>query len=467
MALTAREPFGTALKMLVTTPGFTLFERWWIGLEGSSLLWAQLPSMVASLAGIVAIYAVCRVHRFAVWISLFGAFIVTLSASTSVYASHVKPYDFDFLFTCLILILVHRALQNLGSRTVVLTAAATILGTWWSLSLAPVLVATWVVLGVAAYRRRCAVALVAVAGIISGTSLLAERFVLRSQITPALTSYWNGYFIRTSSPGQFIEDLARTSGRLVSSLTIARGFPGSFALGLPVLVFWVVLVVIGVRRTPMAVMTFGVAVLAEIAQLAPLGTQRTDIYLIPCLVLLIAGGVERAAGAIERSLGDQRARRILLAGIGGVGIVFIVAISAIKPANDSVFSDNGGLVAAHNAVEASFKSPGTLAVLLPNVEFQWAYYFDPSPVKIESSDESSTGFQVARLKGTAVAIGTTDQDLNRAAGSKTHEIVVVNTVLDAGANVGGNRCWRATWQRSFQSYYVVTSYLRTDSSCSG
>ena len=310
-------------------------------------------------------------------------------------------------------------------------------------------------------------ALVAVAGIISGTSLLAERFVLRSQITPALTSYWNGYFIRTSSPGQFIEDLARTSGRLVSSLTIARGFPGSFALGLPVLVFWVVLVVIGVRRTPMAVMTFGVAVLAEIAQLAPLGTQRTDIYLIPCLVLLIAGGVERAAGAIERSLGDQRAQRILLAGIGGVGIVFIVAISAIKPANDSVFSDNGGLVAAHNAVEASFKSPGTLAVLLPNVEFQWAYYFDPSPVKIESSDESSTGFQIARLKGTAVAIGTTDQDLNRAAGSKTHEIVVVNTVLDAGANVGGNRCWRATWQRSFQSYYVVTSYLRTDSSCSG
>ena len=60
VALTTRVPLGTAAKMVVTTPGFVLGERLWIGWFPHSVALDQLPTFLASVLGVVAVGRLAR-----------------------------------------------------------------------------------------------------------------------------------------------------------------------------------------------------------------------------------------------------------------------------------------------------------------------------------------------------------------------------------------------------------------------
>ena len=346
-ALPAKVPLSTANHMVTTTPAYSLALREWLQLSPGSTAWAQVPSFVAGLAGIVAIFALLRYFAFRQPLPWLGALLVAVGPITSTYSTRVKEYAADLLVACALLYLAEQwRRQPSVKRSIAITSVSS-LGLLLSAQTLLVTAGVGVLLVVAAliepHRRR------QVAGILGGialTGLFGEVLWFR-HIVPQLKLNWKakGYMLDLSSlhAAYFsIVHMLAGLGHGLTGLPIPFSFVGGEVLAGSVVlaaITGLVLVLIlfrpiwqtvkQFRQLPGPLFAAAVIVIGAfggaIIGATPLGGGRTDEVLYPAIILLLAGAlqplVDRAFTS-ETKLRHVRAAltAVLVAVLGSYGL---------------------------------------------------------------------------------------------------------------------------------------------------
>lgn len=385
VALTTRVPLGTAARMVVTTPGFVLAERVWIGWFPHTVTLDQLPTYVASVAGIVAVGRLARWWGLSAPAALVAAGLVAVASSDVVYATRVKPYAFDLLGACLVLWLAE-SVRRRGSTAAPWLAAASVVVCAFSLTPVPLVVGVWVALGVdALVRRRLSVRLVASGGA-TAACLAGLLLAVRGGISPRLRSSWDGYYLVATSVHGLVHSARTIVDGLVAGIGVTTpqlGVPGLGTLDRAAILVLFVLGLARWRRQLLGLAAVATAAVLSIPSLVPLGTGRTDAYLYPALAMLIAEGA---------SVGWQGLRRWLRP-----ALVVAVAASVVFAgllAADRVLHRPGYPGGNFSVVAAQLRDDlghGALVVIGGTARWPWSYY-DVAHVRIRSSDLYNNGY---------------------------------------------------------------------------
>ncbi len=95
-ALATEAGLFDALRMGVTTPGFELFLRFWLSFSRTTP-WAQIPALTAAVLTIAGVYVLARRLDCGRVAAAVAGGLLTLSPVNVLYATRVKPYQFDAL----------------------------------------------------------------------------------------------------------------------------------------------------------------------------------------------------------------------------------------------------------------------------------------------------------------------------------------------------------------------------------
>ena len=385
VALTTRVPLGTAARMVVTTPGFVLGERAWIGWVPHSVAMDQLPTYLASVAGIIAVGRLARWWGLSAPASLFAAGVIAVASSDVTYATRVKPYAFDLLGAVVILWLAEKVRRE-GARSAPWLAVASIVVCAFSLTPVPLVLTVWVALGVdAVIRRRLGVRL-ACSGAATAVGLGALWLAVRGDVSPTLRSSWDGYYLQLSSLHGLTHSARTIVDGLVAGVGVTTPALGPHGLGTIDRVAIMVLLVCGLvasRRQLLCIAALAGAAILSIPSLVPLGTGRTDAYLYPAVALLIAEGAALLWRVVRRAP-DQVAVTVLVAAVAFAG--FLGADRVLhRP------SYPGGNFAAVAAIVHRDLSSGELVVIGGTARWPWSYY-DVNHVRIRFSHLYNNGY---------------------------------------------------------------------------
>lgn len=385
VALTTRVPLGTAARMVVTTPGFVLAERVWIGWFPHSVPMEQLPTYLASVAGIVAVGRLAQWWGLSAPASLVAAGVIAVASSDVIYATRVKPYAFDLLGAVLVLWLVERVRRE-GDAAAPWLAAASIAVCAFSLTPVPLVLGVWVALGVdAAVRHRLGARLVA-AGAATALGLGALWLAVRGGVSTRLRASWHGYYLVVTSPHGLIHSVRQITNGLVAGIGVTTPAIGLHGLGTLDRVAIVILVACGLvawRRQLLCIAAIAGAVILSIPTLVPLGTGRTDAYLYPVLALLIAEGATVIWHVVRRAP-DKIALVVVAASIAFAGLLGADRVLH-RP------SYPGGNFAAVAALVRGDLKKGELVVIGGTARWPWAFY-DVHRVRIRFSDLYNNGY---------------------------------------------------------------------------
>lgn len=381
-ALAVEAELSEALRMGVTTPGFELFLRGWLSISRATT-WAQLPALAASILTIVGVYVVARRLGCARVAASAAGGVLVLSPMSILFATRVKPYQLDAFNTVVIiaaaLILARRpSSPGRWAALVVVSAGSAV----FSASTLAVSVGAVVWCGVVSVLRNepgarllgiaVPVAFLAVVGVYAT--------IVLGNVPPSLHASWSGNFVSVSSP----VELVRTTSEVVGSFAVGF-FPTGTAIGALLLVvatlggFWYRPGVAALAIAPVVV-----AFVLALAQRAPFGGGRIDIYLYPCVALLVAMAAQRIleTGLVPNRLAGAATAVGIVAFAGTYGLEFVRAHP--YPA-----ADMGPLTAA---VEAR-RQPGDAIVVGPFSRFPFAFYGAVDP-EIVLSSRYAPGFTV-------------------------------------------------------------------------
>lgn len=385
VALTTKVPLGTAARMVVTTPGFVLAERVWIGWFPHSVAMDQLPTYLASVAGIVAVGRLARWWGLSAPASLLAAGVVAVASSDVTYATRVKPYAFDLLGAVLILWLAEKVRRD-GARSAPWLATASVVVCAFSLTPVPLVIAVWVALGVdAVARRRLGVRLVA-SGAATAIALGALWLAVRGDISSRLRSSWDGYYLQLSSVHGLTHSVRTMTDGLVAGVGVTTPAIGPHGLGTLDRVAIIVLLVGGLlawRRQLLCIAALVGAAILSIPSLVPLGTGRTDAYLYPALALLMAEGATVLWRVVRRAP-DKVALTIL-----AVSIAFAGFLGADRVLHRPSYP--GGNFAVLAARLRSDLAGHELVVIGGTARWPWSYY-DVDHVRIRFSHLYNNGY---------------------------------------------------------------------------
>lgn len=387
VALTTRVPLGTAARMVVTTPGFVLGERTWIGWFPHSVALDQLPTFLASVLGVVAVGRLARWWGLSAAASLVAAGVVAVAYSDVVYATRVKPYAFDLLGACLILWLAERVRRR-GPSGAPWLAVASACVCAFSLTPVPLVAGVWVALGVeAVFRRELSIRLVA-SGVGGAVGLGALWLAVRGGISPRLRDSWDGYYLVVRSAHGFAHSVRTIVDGLVRGVGDTTPNLGIKGLGLVDRVVLLVLGVLGLgawRRQLLGIAAILAALVLTIPRLVPLGTGRTDAYLYPAIAMLVAEGATLAWHGIARF-----ARPLLGVALAG-SLVVAGLLCADRVLHRPTYpGGNFRVVAARLNDDLAH---GELVVVGGTTRWPWAYY-EEHHVHISYSDLYNNGYTV-------------------------------------------------------------------------
>jgi hypothetical protein len=400
VALTTRVPLGTAARMVVTTPGFVLAERAWIGWFGHNLVLEQLPTFLASVAGIAVVGRLARWWGLSAPASLVAAGLVAVANADVVYATRVKPYAFDLLAACLVLWLAESIRRDGAGRELWLAVASVCICAF-SLTPVPLVIGVWVALGVdALVRKRLSMRLVASA-VVTAAGLAALWLAVKGGVSPRLRSSWDGHYLVVSSAHAFAHSARTIVDGLVAGIGVTTPSLGLHGLGgidrVAILAFGV-LGLIAWRRQLLPLAAVLSAVVLSIPSIVPLGTGRTDAYLYPALAMLVAEGAAVTWRAIARWL----APALVVALAGTVAFAGLLGADRVLHA-PSYPGGNFAVVAAklHHDL-----ATGDLVVIGGTARWPWSYYDEPT-VKIRFSDLYNNGYTtLSTVTNTVVIPGT-------------------------------------------------------------
>ncbi|MEI6700387.1 MAG: glycosyltransferase family 39 protein [Actinomycetota bacterium] len=332
-ALPAKVPISTANHMVSTTPAYSLALREWLQLHPDSTVWAQVPSFIAGLAGIVAIFALLRFFRFRQPLPWLGALLVAVGPITSTYSTRVKEYAADLLVACALLYLAEQWRRQPSAKRAISIACVSSLGLLLSAQTLLVTAGVGVLLVVAAliepHRRR------QVAGILGGIALAGVfgEVVWFRHIVPQLKLNWKakGYMLDLSSPHSASFSIVHMLSGLGHGLF---GFPvpfsfqgGAISAGSAVVAGVTGLLLAFIAFPPLwqtvkhfrqlpgplfaAAVTVVGALGGAIIGATPLGGGSTDEGLYPAIILLLAGALQPLVARVFTK--EIQLRRVLAA----------------------------------------------------------------------------------------------------------------------------------------------------------
>jgi len=374
-AMSSRVGIGTAWHMWVTAPGFFFLERSFIGLHPQSTWWAQLPELAAGIAAIPAIYCLARYFAFHRPAGLALAAIVSVSPICVVYSTRVKEYSTVFLVSVALLWAAESARRQPDrSRLAVLTALS-VAAFAVSASLGALIAGVWIALGIWVLRTRPHRRAVIVGGAATAALCGVVAAIFYSALSPALTRFWSGSYISLDS-GVLVT--ARSSlSSLYANLLHFTGFAPTGQLVL--LVALLLLSILGAVRNAAMLGPACAAVVAlglSAAQREPLGTGRTDEYLYPVLLLLLASGVVRLWAVARDHFGPAHVRTV------GTAIASVSVVLAVALIGDSIASATpypGVDVQALASALRHDTEPSDHIVVGELTRYPWAYYEDHPP----------------------------------------------------------------------------------------
>jgi hypothetical protein len=377
--LATRTDLGRTVRIGVTTPGFELFVRSW-GALSSSTRWVQAPALASSLAAVAVIYLLARRFGCGRPAAIVAGGILALAPMAVLFATRVKPYACDALL-CLILlaVAVWLAERPSGRRWAALTAVA-ISAPVFSASTLPVALTAMAWCGWRAWRtggattsgRRLAVVVPA------GWAALAVVYatVVLGRVPPPLHDSWASHYVDGPARARFVLD------QFAAGIFYRHGPTG------PLLVAAVMAGIVWARRS-LAPLLLGPVVVAfglAVANRAPFGGGRTDIYLYPCVALAVALTLDRVLRSRPRLAGPLPMVAVVVA------LVLFAATDGRRLARRNPYpgSDTAGLIAAVRGQMA----PGDGLVVAPFTRYAFALY-DRSRPEVILSSRYSTGFTVA------------------------------------------------------------------------
>ena len=331
-ALPAHVPLHDALRMVVTTPLYSLAMRTWIGVLPQDTWWAQLPALALGVAGIAAVWGLVRAHGYPAIAAFVAGALVAVGPVTVEYSTRVKEYSADLLLACLILWLVERWRRAPSSRGLALLAVASIAALWISASTAAVVGgAVAVTILVAWSRPELRRQVAAFMGAIVLAAAAVWLAFLR-QLPGQLRTNWrtHGFLFGYSSSRHVEIAFQQTFSGLAHGLLAVpipytfrpasiRAWPLALAAITVILLAAVVVPPLvevlgtkGARTSPTtaAAAATAIAVLGTLTGVAPLGDGRTDEALYPAFILL---GVGVVTALSRRDAAPARRHRVALA----------------------------------------------------------------------------------------------------------------------------------------------------------
>jgi hypothetical protein len=353
-ALPAHVSLNDALRMVVTTPLYTLAMRTWIGALPQDTWWAQLPALVLGVAGIAAVWALVRAYGHSRLAAFVAGAVVAAGPITVAYATRVKEYPADLLLACLVLCLVDRWRRAPSKGLLAWLAVASIAALWISASTAAVIGGAAATVVLVAWSRRDVRRQVAVylGTLIVGAASVWAVFL--RHLPDQLRTNWrtHGFLFGYSSARHVAFEFQQSFAGIAHGLLgipIPYTFQGFALRAWPMMVAVITAILLaalvvpplvhairakGANASPLIApaAAIAIAVFGTLSGLAPFGDGRTDEVFYPAILLLGAGAMtslrERATFSPQR----RRAGRIVLASaVTVVAVLFGVTHRAEYP----------------------------------------------------------------------------------------------------------------------------------------
>jgi hypothetical protein len=271
-----------------------------------------------------------------------------------------------------------------------------------SASEGPALAGLWLALLVLTARARPYPWRVAVGAVATAAGCVLVDAVLYRHLSHGPTRYWilNGGFIEHHSLGDVASTTNTSTWNLLEGLF---GFP-AFGPGLRIAIVlaWLALSVLAVARRPSPMLGPALVVVAGFAasatKVAPLGTGRTDEYLYPPLLLLLAAGATEVAALVglrkRPSPAGARRRWLVRVAAVTVGVAALVGSGTlVVHANREAPAYPGVDVPALASAIRAHEQPGDHVFVSELMRYPWALYEDPH-LHLVFGTEWATGFTV-------------------------------------------------------------------------
>jgi hypothetical protein len=393
--------------------GFVLLLRGWLSVVGFTHRHAQWLPLIASLLCAPAFLLVALRMRIRYSAALLGAVMLLASPTLVTYATRVKQYSFDVLLAILLIGLAAALLREpTSTRAWIAFSISSVICVVVSFALVGVVlagfgtgaIALWHEEGFARLRRSAApICTTGAAVFIAAWFLL----IIRPSLSTALHEFWSGFYLSEpvgtppSAPWWHWTDTT-SHGILAHDWTLVQFlFERAFSGPTTVLIIGFVgaSLVVATRR-PIHAVLFGspvlIAVAASLAQLAPFGGGRTDVWLYAPMSFMIASAVDivvqYARDAHGRNaLGIRKwssiAKPLDLALRGGVMLVVLVCTLNIPAPTAFTWPDVVPLI---RRLEAS-RAENDLVVVGTPFTFNYALYA-PQPFVTRVSNRNATHF---------------------------------------------------------------------------
>lgn len=413
-ALPSRVGIGTAMKMVVTTPGYTLLQDAWISAGPSGNAWPKVLPFLLGVLAAPAGYWLSRRYEMPRWVALCVAGLLAAAPAAIEYSVRVKEYEADLLLGVAVLGVAELVRRRRSGTSLASLAVVSLLAVLMSSSLLVVVGGSWAALIAIAFGDRRWLRSVLAFGVATAAACGLETMWISSHIPSSLTEFWITTHRLVGAPfssSSLAHTIALTFAGLLHGLVgtpLPTGpFPmtlvisdtaetlwiasGALALVLFVVLVWPVVRSIGRRRDgdpALALLapslTMILALVAWVGGAVPLGTGRSDLALYPAIAVLLGAGLLRLSGRLAKigiAPATRRSATVALtcaAGLATTGLAWHQR--SWYPAQD--------LAVLHRAMVArGVLHPGDVSVVEGRNTYGWAFEgLSPFVVHIDRND---------------------------------------------------------------------------------
>jgi hypothetical protein len=378
---------GDTIRSGLTSPGFSLLYRGWATVFGSGATTAQLLGLGFGLAAPVILFLAATERGLPWYAALLGSGLLATAPAHVEMSDHLKQYTAEALAMTLVLWAAWRVIERPGSPgrwALVVGAAigASFLSTIGAVASGSALV----VCIVATLRARPRILRAAVVGTCAYGVVVAPWLLLavRPNVHDKLADYWRGHYLDGSG---FAGGLGTRLG------AVARAFQ-DLPAALVLLALAVAAGVVLVRRPLVGLLlvlpTLLAVVLAALT-VVPLGTGRTDVYLLPSYALLVAVAVAEFV-----AMASARGRTIAVA----VTVVGFIGV-ALASSQTVIYAYPEDLTPLVHLAERH-RRPGDAIVVYPSAGYAYGIA-TRYPIERRSDDLAPTDWVVA-VRGPDISV---------------------------------------------------------------